>query len=130
VARHTFLVTLRVNVDEEFIRLLKDRPEFVSAVRESGHAASYVAAEEEGETVTIDSELVAQDLVGLIDQIVLEDVPTNNYDCGYLHALIMLYRLGRGFTHPTQGDGRTWAAERLLSNSDVTPQTAKRRRRR
>jgi hypothetical protein len=127
----TFLVTVRISVDEELIRLLKDGPEFVSAVRESGHDLnpSCVAAEEEGETVTFDSELVAQDLVGQIDQIIGEDVPTNNYDCGYLHALIMLYRLGRGFTHRIEGDGRTWAAERLISDVYVPPQSAERSRR-
>jgi hypothetical protein len=118
-ATDTFLVTFRIGVDEVWpiIRLLEDRAQFLSAVRASDQVC------------TIDSELVAHDLVGQIDQIVGEDVPTNNYDCGYLHALIMLYRLGRGFTHPTQGDGRTWAAERLIDDVYVPPQSAERSRR-
>ncbi len=132
-ATDTFLVTFRIGVDEAWpiIGLLKDRAEFVSAVRESQHDSSppsYVAAEQEGEVLTIDSQLVAYYLVGQIDQL-LGDAPTNNYECGYLHALILLYRVARGFTHRSEGDARSWAAERLISNVYVPPQSAERSQR-
>jgi hypothetical protein len=130
-ATDTSLVTFRISVDEvlRIVRLLKDRAEFVSAVRESGHAASYVAGDEEDEVLkAIDSELVAYAMVGQID-LILGDPPTDNYECGYLDALLFLYRLGLGFIHNSQEDARTRAAERLITNVYVPPQSGERRRR-
>jgi hypothetical protein len=132
-ANNAFLVTFRISVDEVFriVRLLKDQAEFVSAVRESVHAASYVAADGEEKVLkVIDNELVAYAMVGQID-LILGDPPTDNYECGYLDALLFLYRLGRGFIYHSQEteDARTRAAERLISNIYVPSQSSERSRR-
>ncbi len=102
-ATEAMLVTFRVSNEKlaSTLSRLWDELDIVSATAESDADA-------------IDAKQIASSVVRQIDELIA-DPPYTEFQCGYLEALVTLYREGLGLNRG-QTDGRIDAAERLISD--------------